>query len=65
MGDGTPQPTLPEVDLGLSGEDDPRRPRVPEWSAVHPDQPGFEVAEVAIQGELRVPAVPSEFGAFS
>ena len=39
------QPTLRSVDLGLPGEDDPRRRRVREWLAAHPHPSGRQLAE--------------------
>ena len=39
------QPTLRRVDLGLPGDDDPRRRRVRDWLAEHPHPTGRQLAE--------------------
>ena len=52
------QPTLSGVDLGLPGDDDPRRSDVREWLAAHPKPTGRLLAEAGYV----VPHWPAPFG---
>ena len=54
----THQPTLPGVDIGLPGDDDPRRADVREWLAAHPKPTGRQLAEAGYV----VPHWPAPFG---